>query len=109
MSAATVKHVTDATFEVDVLKSDRPVLVDYWAEWCGPCKMIAPILDDVSREYGDRLQVTKMNVDENQQVPAQFGIRGIPTLMLFKSGELVATKVGALPKAQLTAFIDSHL
>ena len=109
MSAATVKHVTDATFETDVLKSDRPVLVDYWAEWCGPCKMIAPILDDVSRDYGDRLQVAKMNVDENQQVPAQFGIRGIPTLMLFKSGELVATQVGALPKAQLTAFIDSHL
>jgi thioredoxin 1 len=109
MSAATVKHVTDATFEADVLKSDRPVLVDYWAEWCGPCKMIAPILDDVSRDYGDRLQVAKMNVDENQQVPAQFGIRGIPTLMLFKAGELVATKVGALPKAQLTAFIDSHL
>ncbi|MFM7849807.1 MAG: thioredoxin TrxA [Rubrivivax sp.] len=109
MSAATVKHVSDATFEVDVLKSDRPVLVDYWAEWCGPCKMIAPILDDVSREYGDRLQVAKMNVDENQQVPAQFGIRGIPTLMLFKQGELVATKVGVLPKAQLTAFIDSHL
>jgi len=109
MSAATVKHVTDATFEGDVLKSDLPVLVDYWAEWCGPCKMIAPILDEVSRDYGDRLQVAKMNVDENQQVPAQFGIRGIPTLMLFKGGELVATKVGALPKAQLTAFIDSHL
>jgi len=109
MSAATVKHVTDATFEGDVLKSDLPVLVDYWAEWCGPCKMIAPILDEVSRDYGDRLQVAKMNVDENQQVPAQFGIRGIPTLMLFKGGELVATKVGALPKAQLTAFIGSHL
>ena len=109
MSASTVKHVTDASFEADVLKSDRPVLVDYWAEWCGPCKMIAPILDDVSKDYGERLQVAKMNVDENQQVPAQFGIRGIPTLMLFKGGELVATKVGALPKAQLTAFIDSHL
>ena len=109
MSAETVKHVTDASFEADVLKSDKPVLVDYWAEWCGPCKMIAPILDDVSKDYGDRLRVAKMNVDENQQVPAQFGIRGTPTLMLFKGRELVATKVGALPKAQLTAFIDSHL
>ena len=107
--SANIAHVTDASFEADVLKADAPVLVDYWAEWCGPCKMIAPILDDVSRDYGDRLQVAKMNVDENQQVPAQFGIRGIPTLMLFKGGELVATKVGALPKAQLTAFIDSHL
>ena len=109
MANDLIKHVSDASFEVDVLQSKHPVLVDYWAEWCGPCKMIAPILDDVSRDYGDRLQVAKMNVDENQQVPAQFGIRGIPTLMLFKSGELVATKVGALPKAQLTAFIDSHL
>ena len=109
MSAATVKHVTDATFEADVLKSDRPVLVDYWAEWCGPCKMIAPILDDVSRDYGDRLQVAKMNVDENQQVPAQFGIRGIPTLILFKNGVPAAQKVGALAKGQLTSFIDSNI
>jgi thioredoxin 1 len=109
MASDLIKHITDQSFEADVLQSGTPVLVDYWAEWCGPCKMIAPILDDVSREYGERLQVAKMNVDENQQVPAQFGIRGIPTLMLFKSGELVATKVGALPKAQLTAFIDSHL
>jgi thioredoxin 1 len=109
MSAATVKHVTDATFEADVLKSDRPVLVDYWAEWCGPCKMIAPILDDVSRDYGDRLQVAKMNVDENRDVPAKYGIRGIPTLMLFKNGALAATKVGALTKSQLTAFIDGNL
>ena len=109
MASDLIKHISDSSFENDVLKSDKPVLVDYWAEWCGPCKMIAPILDDVSRDYGDRLQVAKMNVDENQQVPAQFGIRGIPTLMLFKGGELVATKVGALPKAQLTAFIDSHI
>jgi thioredoxin 1 len=109
MSSAAIKHVTDASFESDVLKSDKPVLVDYWAEWCGPCKMIAPILDDVSKDYGDRLQIAKMNVDENQVVPNKLGIRGIPTLMLFKGGELVATKVGALPKAQLTAFIDSHL
>jgi thioredoxin 1 len=109
MSSESIKHVTDASFETDVLKSDKPVLVDYWAEWCGPCKAIAPILDDVSKEYGDRLQIAKMNVDENQMVPNKLGIRGIPTLMLFKGGELVATKVGALPKAQLTAFIDGHL
>jgi len=109
MSSQAIKHVTDATFDTDVLKSDKPVLVDFWAEWCGPCKMIAPLLDDVSREYGERLQVAKVNVDENQAVPARFGIRGIPTLLLFKGGELVATKVGNLPKTQLTAFIDGHL
>jgi thioredoxin 1 len=109
MSSESVKHVTDDTFDSDVLKSSQPVLVDYWAEWCGPCKMIAPILDEVSQAYAGRLTVAKMNVDENQTVPAKLGIRGIPTLMLFKGGELVATKVGALPKAQLTAFIDSHL
>jgi len=86
-----------------------PVLVDYWAEWCGPCKMIAPILDEVSREYSGRVQVAKMNVDENSEIPAQFGIRGIPTLMLFKGGEVAATKVGALNKSQLTAFLDGHL
>ncbi len=109
MSSDSVKHVTDASFDNDVLKSAQPVLVDYWAEWCGPCKMIAPILDEVSQAYEGRLTVAKMNVDENSQVPAKLGIRGIPTLMIFKGGELVATKVGALPKAQLTAFIDSHL
>lgn len=109
MSGEKIKHVSDASFDDDVLQSDRPVLVDYWAEWCGPCRMIAPILEEVSQDYGERLQVAKMNVDENQQVPARFGIRGIPTLMLFKGGQLVATKVGALPKAQLTAFIDGHL
>ena len=85
------------------------MLVDFWAEWCGPCKMVAPILDEIAGQYGGRLNVVKMNVDDNQQVPAKFGIRGIPTLMIFKGGQLVATKVGALPKAQLTAFIDSHL
>ena len=104
-----ISHVTDASFDADVLKSTTPVLVDYWAEWCGPCKMIAPILDEVSKDYDGKLRVAKMNVDENRDVPAKFGIRGIPTLMLFKDGQLAATKVGALSKAQLTAFIDSHL
>ena len=109
MSSDLIQHTTDAAFESDVLKADRPVLVDYWAEWCGPCKMIAPILDEVSKDYDGRLKIAKMNVDENRDVPAKFGIRGIPTLMLFKDGQLAATKVGALSKAQLTAFIDSHL
>jgi thioredoxin 1 len=109
MSSDLIKHITDDSFGTDVLNADKPVLVDYWAEWCGPCKMIAPILDEVSKDYDGRLQVTKMNVDENREVPAKFGIRGIPTLMLFKGGELSATKVGALSKAQLTAFIDQHL
>ena len=109
MSSELIKHTTDASFDVDVLQADRPVLVDYWAEWCGPCKMIAPILDDVAEQYGDKIQIAKMNVDENRDVPAKFGIRGIPTLMLFKDGQLAATKVGALSKAQLTAFIDGNL
>ena len=109
MASALIKNITDSTFEADVLLADKPVLVDYWAAWCGPCKMIAPILDEISTAYDGKLQVAKMNVDENSQVPAKLGIRGIPTLMIFKGGELVATKVGALPKAQLTAFIDSHL
>ncbi len=109
MSSELIKHTTDASFDADVLQADRPVLVDYWAEWCGPCKMIAPILDDVAEQYGDRIQIAKMNVDENRDVPAKFGIRGIPTLMLFKDGQLAATKVGALSKAQLTAFIDGNL
>lgn len=109
MSTELITHVSDASFDADVLKADKPVLVDYWAEWCGPCKMIAPILDDVSKQYDGRLRVAKMNVDQNRDVPARFNIRGIPTLMLFKGGELAATKVGAVSKAQLTAFIDSHL
>ena len=104
-----IKYVSDASFEADVLKSDKPVLVDFWAEWCGPCKMIAPILDEVSKDYGDKLQIAKLNVDENQQVPAKFGIRGIPTLILFKNGAVAAQKVGALSKSQLTAFLDSHV
>ena len=109
MSSPDISHVTDATFDPEVLKSDTPVLVDYWAEWCGPCKSIAPILDEVAKEYTGRLKIAKINVDENQAVPAKFGIRGIPTLMLFKGGQLAATKVGALSKAQLTAFLDGHL
>jgi len=109
MSGSNINPVTDDTFEPEVLNSDLPVLVDYWAEWCGPCKSIAPILDEVAQEYDGRLKVAKMNVDENQQVPAKFGIRGIPTLMLFKNGNLEATKVGALSKSQLTAFLDSNI
>lgn len=105
----SVQHITDSSFEQDVLKSDSPVLVDYWAEWCGPCKMIAPILDEVARDYGDKVRIMKLNVDENQAVPARYGIRGIPTLMLFHNGEVLETKVGALSKSQLTGFLDSHL
>ena len=109
MSSELIKHTSDAYFDGDVIQSTKPVLVDYWAEWCGPCKAIAPLLDEVSKDYSGRLQVAKMNVDENRDVPAKFGIRGIPTLMIFKNGQLAATKVGALTKAQLTAFIDSNL
>jgi len=109
MANELIQHVTDATFESDVVKAGAPVLVDFWAEWCGPCKMIAPILDEVATSYNGKLKITKMNVDENRNVPAQYGIRGIPTLMLFKDGQLAATKVGALSKAQLTAFIDQQL
>jgi thioredoxin 1 len=104
-----IHHVTDDSFEQDVLKADTPVLVDYWAEWCGPCKMIAPILDEVATAYAGKLKVAKLNIDQNEQTPPKFGIRGIPTLMLFKDGQVVATKVGALSKSQLTAFIDSQL
>jgi thioredoxin 1 len=109
MSNELIKHVSDASFDADVLQSGQPVLVDYWAEWCGPCKMIAPILDEVATSYDGRLAVAKMNVDQNREVPAKFGIRGIPTLMIFKAGQLAATKVGALSKAQLTAFIDANI
>lgn len=109
MSSEHIKHVSDASFQQEVLQSDKPVLVDYWAEWCGPCKAIGPILDEVSSTYSGRLQVAKMNVDENREVPGRMNIRGIPTLMIFKGGQVVATKVGALSKAQLTAFIDSNL
>ena len=109
MASELIKHVSDASFDADVLQAASPVLVDYWAEWCGPCKMIAPILDEVASAYQGKLIIAKMNVDENREVPAKFGIRGIPTLMLFKDGQLAATKVGALAKAQLTAFIDQNL
>lgn len=109
MASDLIKHITDASFEADVLQPGSTVLVDFWAEWCGPCKMIAPILDEVATAYQGKLSIVKMNVDENRAMPAKFGIRGIPTLMLFKNGELAATKVGALSKAQLTAFIDQQL
>jgi thioredoxin 1 len=109
MSSNLIKHISDASFEADVLQSAQPVLVDYWAEWCGPCKMIAPILDEMATTYSGKLQITKMNVDENREIPGKFGIRGIPTLMLFKDGKLAATKVGALSKSQMAAFIDENL
>jgi len=109
MSSNLIKHISDASFEADVLQSAQPVLVDYWAEWCGPCKMIAPILDEMATTYRGKLQITKMNVDENREIPAKFGIRGIPTLMLFKDGKLAATKVGALSKSQMAEFIDENL
>jgi len=105
----SVLHVTDADFNESVLKSDIPVLVDYWAEWCGPCKMIAPVLDEIATEYGDKLVVAKLNIDSNPATPQHYGVRGIPTLMIFKGGEVEATKVGALSKSQLTDFINSHL
>ena len=104
-----IMYVTDASFESDVLKSGEPVLVDYWAEWCGPCKMIAPILDEIAQEYAGKVKIAKLNIDENPQTPPKYGIRGIPTLMLFKNGGVEATKVGAVSKSQLTAFIDSNL
>ncbi|MGV0953554.1 MAG: thioredoxin TrxA [Fluviibacter sp.] len=104
-----IVHVTDSSFAEDVTNSAEPVLLDFWAEWCGPCKMIAPILDDIAKEYAGKLKIAKINIDENQQTPAQFGVRGIPTLMLFKGGSVEATKVGALSKSQLVAFLDGHL
>jgi thioredoxin 1 len=104
-----IVHVSDDDFENEVLQSSAPVLVDYWAEWCGPCKMIAPVLDEIAAEYDGRVKVAKLNIDDNPNTPPRYGIRGIPTLMLFKDGEVEATKVGAVSKSQLTAFIDSNL
>ena len=109
MSSDLIKHVTDATFEAEVLKAAGPVLVDYWAEWCGPCKMIAPGLDDIATTYEGKLTIAKLNIDDNQETPAKHGVRGIPTLMLFKDGNIEATKVGALSKSQLQAFLDAHI
>lgn len=102
----TIKHVSDSSFDSDVIQSAKPVLVDFTATWCGPCKMIAPILDQVAGEYGDRLDIVKVDVDDNQATAAKFGIRGVPTLMLFKDGQAVETKVGAMSKSQLTEFLD---
>jgi thioredoxin 1 len=104
-----IVHITDDTFEAEVLKAEQPVLVDYWAEWCGPCRMIAPILDEVAADYAGRVKICKLNVDENQTTPPKYGIRGIPTLMLFRNGKVEATKVGAVSKSQLVAFLDGGL
>ena len=104
-----IHYVTDASFEADVLKADQPVLLDYWAEWYGPCKMLSPILDEIAADYAGRLKVAKLNIDDNQNTPANYGVRGIPTLMIFKNGAVEATKVGAMSKSQLSSFIDSHL
>jgi len=104
-----IVYVSDDSFEEEVLKTDSPVLVDFWAEWCGPCKMIAPILNEIADEYGDKVKIAKLNIDENPATPPKYGIRGIPTLMLFKDGNVEATKVGAVSKSQLTAFLDSNI
>ncbi len=106
---AEISHVSDDTFEAEVLNSDVPVLVDYWAEWCGPCKVIAPVLEEIASEYDGKMKICKLDIDANEQTPPKYGIRGIPTLMLFKNGAVEATKVGALSKSQLTAFLDSNI
>jgi thioredoxin 1 len=109
MSSDLIKHVSDASFEADVINAQGPVLVDYWAEWCGPCKMIAPVLDEIAGTYQGKLTVAKLNIDENPETPVKHFVRGIPTLMLFKDGEVAATKVGALSKSQLAAFLDANI
>jgi len=109
VSGSNIVHTSDATFDKDVLKSEKPVLLDFWAEWCGPCKAIAPMLDEVAREYSAKVTIAKLNIDENPGTPGKYGIRGIPTLILFKGGQVEAQKVGALSKSQLTAFLDSNL
>lgn len=106
---SSILSVTDASFETEVLQADRPVLVDFWAEWCGPCKMIAPVLEEVSSTYAEKLKIAKVNVDDNHETAAKYGIRSIPSLLLIKEGQVIATKIGALSKSQLTAFLDSHL
>ncbi|MEK9820544.1 MAG: thioredoxin TrxA [Gammaproteobacteria bacterium] len=106
---ADIQHVSDSSFESEVLNSDVPVLVDYWAEWCGPCKVIAPVLEEIADEYDGKMKVCKLDIDANEDTPPKYGIRGIPTLMLFKNGAVEATKVGALSKSQLTAFLDSNI
>ena len=106
---ADIQHVSDDSFESDVLNSEVPVLVDYWAEWCGPCKVIAPVLEEIATEYDGKMKVCKLDIDANEETPPKYGIRGIPTLMLFKNGNVEATKVGALSKSQLTAFLDSNI
>ena len=109
MASELIKHISDSSFEADVLKSGKPVLVDYWAEWCGPCKMIAPILDEIADTYKDKIRIAKLNIDENPHTPPKFNIRGIPTLILFKNGAVEAQKVGSLSKSQLAAFLEQHL
>ncbi len=104
-----IQHVSDDSFDTEVLNSDVPVLVDYWAEWCGPCKVIAPVLEEIAAEYDGKMKVCKLDIDANEATPPKYGIRGIPTLMLFKNGNVEATKVGALSKSQLTAFLDSNI
>lgn len=109
MSSDLIFNVSDASFEAEVLQAEGPVLVDYWAEWCGPCKMIAPVLDEIAQTYQGKLKVCKLNIDDNAETPSKYGVRGIPTLMLFKNGSIEATKVGALSKSQLAAFLDSNI
>jgi len=106
---SAISHVSDDTFDTEVLNSDLPVLVDYWAEWCGPCKVIAPVLEEIAAEYSGKMKICKLDIDANENTPPKYGIRGIPTLMLFKNGAVEATKVGALSKSQLTAFLDSNI